>query len=107
MTDNYEYGAMYCRDCNLTHYYRANLMRVGREWPSEFRCPRCTAILDGPRQNVGYELLGSKDGDRGCFHCRFGDAYIESMDELIGALKLYRVLVQEIASRSDRVSVSG
>jgi len=106
MTDDYEYGALYCRDCNLTHYYRANLVRKNPGHRSGFACPRCSTILAGPKDHTGYELLGSKDGDRGCFHCRFGDAYIESMDELIGALKLYRVLLQEIAGRSHRVIVS-
>ena len=94
----YEYGARYCKGCNSTHYYKIKVASGSRDAyrPVEFACPDCGSNLGLLDAGLELTVLGGRPGDEGWFHCRLGDANMENLDQLLGALRLYRMLIREM-----------
>ncbi len=100
MSYSYEYGARYCRKCNATLYYKVKVASGSKEAdsPVRFACPDCGYDLGTLDSGLEWTVLGRRLGDEGWFHCRLGDADMENLDQLIGAITLYRMLIRKSES---------
>ena len=79
------YGAVYCKECGKTHYYKS----LSGEKPAELetmKCPECDKELADKRAACGHRFLGSREGDRGEWTCDLDDKTIEDIEELLGAV---------------------
>ena len=79
------YGAVYCKACKKTHYYK-ELPEEGARARNALTCPECREELADRGTSCGYRFLGSKGGKQNEWTCDLDDKTIDTVEDLLGAV---------------------